>query len=135
MPPDHTVIIKANITSSQAKNSDQKNDKHLRHQIITTCGDENAMMGTKHIDPLLCFYLGAYLICTDNKHLKDKVPRGNGTLCHVLDVKFKHNVPIIKYKTIVEGKYGQSIQQMLNGWNVKTREQNWTSVTVRYTNT
>jgi hypothetical protein len=61
MPPDHTLIIKANITSSQAKNSNQKNDKHLRHQILTTCGDANAMMGTKHIDPLLCLNLGAYL--------------------------------------------------------------------------
>ncbi len=38
-------------------------------------------MGTKHIDPALCIYLGAYLMCIDNKHLTDKVPRGNGTLC------------------------------------------------------
>jgi hypothetical protein len=55
MPPDHTLIIAANITSSQAKNSNQKIDKHLRHQNITTCGDANAMMGTKHIDPSLCY--------------------------------------------------------------------------------
>jgi hypothetical protein len=67
MPPDHTLIIKANITSSQAKNSNQKIDKHLRHQIITACGDANAMMGTKHIDPSLYLYLSAYLMCTDNK--------------------------------------------------------------------
>ncbi len=44
-------------------------------------GDANAMMGTKHIDPALCIYLGAYLMCIDNKHLTDQVPRGNGTLC------------------------------------------------------
>jgi hypothetical protein len=31
-------------------------------------------MGTKHIDPLLCLYLGAYLMFIDNKHLKDIVP-------------------------------------------------------------
>jgi hypothetical protein len=54
MPPDHTHIIKANITSSQAKNSNKKIDKHLHHQIITTCRDANAVMGTKHIDPSLC---------------------------------------------------------------------------------
>jgi hypothetical protein len=54
MPPDHTLIIEANITSSQAKNSNQKIGKHLSHRIITTCGDANAMMGTKHIDPSLC---------------------------------------------------------------------------------
>ncbi len=96
MPPDHTLIIKANITSSQAKNSNQKIDKHLCHQIITTCEDANAMMGTQHIDPSLCLYLGASLMCIVNKHLKDKVPRGNGTLCRVLDVKLKHDAPSYK---------------------------------------
>ncbi len=55
-----------------SKNSNQKVDKHLRHCIITSCGDANAMMGTKHIDPVLCKYLGAYLMCIDNKHLTDK---------------------------------------------------------------
>jgi hypothetical protein len=98
MPPDHTLIIKANIASSQAKNSNPKMDKHLHHWIITTCEDAKAMMGTKHIDPLLCLYLGAYIMCIDNKHLKDKVPRGNGTLCQVLDVKLKHNAPSNKCK-------------------------------------
>jgi hypothetical protein len=72
MPPDHTLIIKANITSSLAKNSHLKIGKHLRHQIITTCGDANDMMGTKHIDTALCLYVGAYIMCIDNKHLKDK---------------------------------------------------------------
>jgi hypothetical protein len=38
LPPDHTLIIKANITSSQAKNSNQKNDEHLRHQILQLVG-------------------------------------------------------------------------------------------------
>jgi hypothetical protein len=98
MSPDHTSIIKANITSSQAKNSNQKVAKHLCHWVITTCGDANAMMGTKHIDPSSCLYLGVYLMCIDNKHLKDKVPRENGTLCQVLDVKLKHNAPSYKCK-------------------------------------
>jgi hypothetical protein len=56
MPPYHTLIIKANITSSQAENSNQKIDKHLRHQIITTFAGANAMIGTKHID-LSFFYI------------------------------------------------------------------------------
>jgi hypothetical protein len=93
MTPDHALIIKANITSSQAKNSNQKFDKHLHHWIITTCENANAMMDTKHIDPLLCIYLDAYPMCIDNKHLKDKVPGGNGTSCQMLDVKLKHNAP------------------------------------------
>jgi hypothetical protein len=73
MPPDHTLIIKANITSSLSKNSNQTVDNHLCHRIITSCGDANAMMGTKHINPVLCLYFGAYLMCIDNKHLTDKV--------------------------------------------------------------
>jgi hypothetical protein len=101
-----TLIIEANITSSQAKNSNQIIDKHLHHQIITTCVDANAMMGTKHIDPSLSLYLGAYLMCIDNKHLKDKVPRGNGTLCRVLDVKLKHNAPSYKCKNY----YGRKVR-------------------------
>ncbi len=64
-----------------SKNSNQKVDKHLLHRIITSCKDANAMMGTKHINPALCIYLGAYLMCIDNNYLTDKVPRGNGTLC------------------------------------------------------
>ena len=92
----------------------------MRHRIITSCGDANAMMGTKHIDSALCIYLGAYLMCIDNKHLTDKVPRGNGTLCRVLDVKLKHNAPSYKYKNYYEKKCGQSMQQMLDGLNVST---------------
>ncbi len=105
MPPDHTLIIEANITTSQAKNFNQKIDKHVRHRIITTCWDANAVMGTKRIDPSLFLYLGAYLMCIDNKLLKDKVPRGNGTLCQVLDVKLKHNAPSYKCKNF----YGRNV--------------------------
>ncbi len=67
-----------------SKNSNQKVDKHLRHCIITSCGDANAMTGTKHIDPALCIFLGAYLMCIDNKHLTDKVTKGNGTYVEYL---------------------------------------------------
>ncbi len=88
-PPENTIIIEADITSSTAKYAHQKIDKHLRQRITTTCGDANVMVGTKHIDPALCIYIGAHLICIDNKHLKDKVPQGNGTLCRVIGVNLK----------------------------------------------
>ena len=87
----------------------------MRHRIITSCGDANAMMGTKHIDPALCIYLGAYLMCVDNKHLTDKVPRGNGILCRVLDVKLKHNAPSYKYKNY----YGKKV------WTVNATDVEW----------
>ena len=58
-----------------SKNSNQKVDKHLRHRIITSCGDANAMMGTKHINPALCIYLGAYR---------------NGFMPHIMRHKLSH---------------------------------------------
>jgi hypothetical protein len=70
-PPEHTIIIEADISSSVAKNAHQKINKNLRNGIITICGDADVMAGTKHIDPALCIYIGAHLIYTDNKHLKD----------------------------------------------------------------
>jgi hypothetical protein len=88
-PPEHTIIIEADISSSVAKNAHQKIKEHLRNRIITTCRDADVMAQTKHIDPALCIYVGAHLICIDSKHLKDKVPRGNGTICRVIGIKLK----------------------------------------------
>ena len=63
------------------------------------------MVGTKHIDPALCIYHGAHLICIDNKHLNSKIPRGNGTLCRVLGVKLKKSAPTYKWKNY----YGKKV--------------------------
>ncbi len=65
-PPEHTLIIEADITSSVATNAHKRVDEHLRQQIITTCGDADVLWGTKHIDPALCIDVGAYLMCIDN---------------------------------------------------------------------
>jgi hypothetical protein len=59
MPPEHTLIIEGHINSSISNTTQQRIGRHLRHGIITTCGDANAMMGSKHIDPALCIYIGA----------------------------------------------------------------------------
>jgi hypothetical protein len=53
-PLAHTIIIEADISSSVAKNSHQKIKEHLRNRIITTYGDADIMVGTKHIDQALC---------------------------------------------------------------------------------
>jgi hypothetical protein len=73
------------------------------------------MMGSKHIDPALCIYIGAYLICIDNKHLTAKVPLGNGTLCRVLGVKLKDNVQSYKWKNY----YGKKV------WTVNAADVEW----------
>ncbi len=105
MPPEHTLIIKGHITSSMSNTKRQRINRHLKHQIITSCRDANIMMGSKHIDPALCIYICAYLICIDNKHLRDKVPWGNGTLCQVLGVQLKENAQSYKWKNY----YGKKV--------------------------
>jgi hypothetical protein len=114
MPLNHTLIIEANISSSISKKSQHKIDRHLKKRmILTTCGDADVMSGTKHIDPALCIYIGSSLLCIDNKHMKDRVPRGNGTLCRVLGVKLKENAPSHRVKNYYGKKYGQSIRAPL----------------------
>jgi hypothetical protein len=117
MPPTNTIIIEADITSSTKKNSNRKVDCYLRHRILTTCGDANVMFGTKHIDPALCLYVGAIVMCIDNKHLKDKVPRGNGTICRVLSIKLKQDAPSYKWKNYYGRKVWTVDAKMLNMWN------------------
>ena len=115
MPPEHTLIIEGHITSSMSNTARQRINRHLKHRIITSCGDANVMMGSKHIDPALCIYIGAYLICIDNKHLRDKVPRGNGTLCRVLCVQMKENAESYKWKNY----YGKKV------WSVNADDVEW----------
>ena len=107
MPPEHTQIIEGNITSS-ISNTTRQQIGHLRYRIITSCGDANVMMGSKHIDidPALCIYIGAYLICIDNNHLRDKVPWGNGTLCRVLGVQMEENAQVTNGRITMGRKCG-----------------------------
>ena len=65
------------------------------------------MSGTKHIDPALCIYIGGSLICIDNKHMKDNVPRGNGTLCRVLGVELRENATSLKKVWTVNAEGGR----------------------------
>ena len=91
-PPEHTIVIEADIRSSASKQKSRKIDNVIRHQIITTCGDANVRNGTKGVDPALCLYKGCYLICTiNNDSLTEKVPRGNGTICRLIKMKLKES--------------------------------------------
>ncbi len=54
-------------------------------------------------------------MCIKNNHLKDKVPKGNGALCQVLDVKLKHNAPSYKCKNY----YGRKV------WTVIATDVEW----------
>jgi hypothetical protein len=111
-PPEHTIIIEADISSSVAKRAHQKIKEQLRHRIIITCRDADVMAGTTHIDLALCIHVGAHLICIDNKHLKDKVPRGNGTICRVIGIKLHEEPQSYNWKKY----YGRKV------WTVNASE-------------
>jgi hypothetical protein len=114
-PPEHTIIIEADISSLIAKKAHWKIKEHLRHRIITTCRDADVMVGTKHIHPALCIYIGSHFICIDNKHLKDKVTRGNGTICRVIGIKLKEEPQSNKWKN----NFGRKV------WTVKASDVEW----------
>jgi len=103
-PPKHTIVIKANMQST--RKSKRKIDNVLRHRIITTCGDSDVKHGHKHVDPALCLYSGAYLICTiGNECLREKIPRGNGTLCRLISVKLNQHASSRRYRNY----YGRKV--------------------------
>jgi hypothetical protein len=104
-PLELTIIFEADISSSFAKNAHQKIKEHLRNRIIKTCRDVDVMAGTKHIDPPLCIYVGPHLIYIDNKHLKDKVLSGNGTICRVIGITLKEQPQRNKLKNY----YGRKV--------------------------
>ena len=69
----------------------------------------------KGVDPALCLYVGAYLLCTlDNKFLREKVPRGNGTLCRLVSMKLKDSA-----STHIKNYYGKKV------WNVCAKDVEW----------
>jgi hypothetical protein len=73
------------------------------------------MAGTKHIDPALCLYVGAHHICIDNKLLKHKILRGNGTICRVIGIKLKKEPQSYKWKNY----YGRKM------WTVNASDVEW----------
>ena len=119
LPSPTTVIVEARISSSKSSRSKTNINRMLRHRIITTCGDDNVKAGTKHIDPALCLYVGAFLICIiSNASLKEKVRRGNGTMCRVVGMKLKHDAPSYKWKNY----YGRKV------WTVNVEDVEWIEV-------
>ena len=88
----------------------------LRHRILTTCGDANVSAGTKHVDPALCLYVGAHVICTiGNENLNKKVSRGNGTPCRVVGIKLKEQQSSYRWKNY----YGKKV------WTVCATDVEW----------
>ena len=109
-PPDHTVIIEANIqsTSSSRARSNMMVSRSLRELILSTCGDndvrvtksncngdKNDSRGGQKIDPSLRLYQGCPGMGISNKNLDDGV--GNGTAFEVLRVQLKALTPSLRW--------------------------------------
>ena len=103
LPPDHTIVIYADIKHTMNKKNKVKIDNVLRHRIITLCGDAHVKEGTStKVDPGLCLYVGAYLPCViDNKSLNDRVQRGNWSLCRLVSIKIKDHPSTHKWENII----------------------------------
>ena len=61
IPPEHTIVIEADIHST-SKNK-RKIDNVIKQRNLTLCGDDNVKYGHKHVDPALCLYIEAHMIC------------------------------------------------------------------------
>lgn len=94
LPPDHTLIIEADIRSSKDKsNGATRVSSTMRDAIINTCGDADVKVNkSKKIDPSLRIYAGAHVMCNNNDLLK-KYKIGNGTIARVKRVKLKTSAP------------------------------------------
>lgn len=119
LPPEHTIVIEAQIRSSNQTQRHMTIDNVLRHQIITTCGDNDVKWGRKLVDPALCLYVGSYLMCVmENSFLTEEVPRGNGTLCRLVSMKLKNNATSHTCKKY----YGKKV------WTVCAKDVQWIEV-------
>ena len=55
MPPEHTIVIEADIQST-SKNK-RKIDNVIKQRILTSCGDDNMKYSHKYVNPALCLYV------------------------------------------------------------------------------
>ena len=85
LPLTHTLIIEAHVDSKT--NCSEKKPRSLRRRIMKL-GDDDVKHKRTLVDPRLCCYKGAFLMCNSNKGLKEK-GTGNGTQCRLLKVKIR----------------------------------------------
>ncbi len=100
MPPEHTIIIEADIQSCNSDNNSGKTrvSCEMKDRILITCENSQCVTGqNKKVDPSLRCYPGTHDMCNDNTKLNiDNI--GNGTLCQVKHIKLKGGVPPLQWK-------------------------------------
>jgi hypothetical protein len=103
-PPEHTVVIEADIRHAPKRKPKQKKNKddegplpakvtpELRNKIYARCGDSDMKDQHKQVDPALKLYVGCHCMIIDNDDISKG--RANGTLCRVVGVKRKTDQPL-----------------------------------------
>lgn len=94
-PPNHTLIIEADIQSATQPRT-KLNVESLRRRIIEL-GDDDVRCQRKLIDPSLCCYNGAYFMCISNEGLREH-GTGNGTQGRLVGVKLKDRASSYRWK-------------------------------------
>ena len=90
LPAKNIIVVEAEIFSSDNDQQNVNVVNIIHHQIITTCGDDNVKYSTNKIDSVLCLYIGTSLMYVyGNESLREKIPRGSGTLCRLVSMKLK----------------------------------------------
>ena len=96
LPPEHTIIIEADIQSNTSKGGTTRVNREIRDQMIATCGDASIDTACgKLVDPCLRIYSGGHKMCTNNDKLEsDGI--GDGTRCRAVKVKLKDSAPPLR---------------------------------------
>jgi hypothetical protein len=105
LPPDHTIIIEADLRSSTTRGNAQvtRVSPTLKDAILYTCGDADVTVGkSRHVDPCLKLFNGSHVMCNNNDMLTTH-NIGNGTIARVKCIKLKTTAPDLMWKNW-EGK-------------------------------
>ena len=96
LPPEHTIIIEADIQSNTSKGGTTCVNCEIRDRMIATCGDASIDTACgKLVDTCLRIYSGGHKMCTNNDKLEsDGI--GNGTRCRAVKVKLKDSAPSLR---------------------------------------
>jgi len=103
LPPDHTVIVEAEISEAPKQKPPKGKKKEDNHRCLSTMrvridsslktliysrlGDHNVREQNKCIDPALKLYVGAHCMINENDNVKEG--RANGTMCRVIAIRPK----------------------------------------------
>jgi len=101
----NTIVVEA-ISKAERRKEVEKGQQYHPSSYLDPLRRRQCQNFNYGIDPVLCLYVGAYLLLyiMKNKFLQEKVPRGNGTLCRLVLMKLKQNATTYKPKSFYNKK-------------------------------